>query len=130
MVTQDQAGTRVDAESDGEFGLGLMFVPITILSVTGVRDHEYGLASGLVNTSQQIGGALGLAILSTIAASRTASLGGAENPQALVAGFHWAFAGGAIYMLAGLAVMTALLRQRHVARIEAEVRAEPAVAGA
>ena len=52
-------------------GLGLAFVPITILSVTGVTDREYGLASGMVNTSQQVGGALGLAALSTIATTRT-----------------------------------------------------------
>jgi EmrB/QacA subfamily drug resistance transporter len=48
-------------------GLGMAFVPITILSVSGVKDREYGLASGLVNTSQQIGGALGLAVLSSVA---------------------------------------------------------------
>jgi MFS family permease len=55
-------------------GLGLTFVPITILSVTGVRDRDFGLAGGLVNTSQQIGGALGFAVLSTIATTRTTRL--------------------------------------------------------
>jgi len=61
-------------------GLGLTFVSITILSVTGVRDREYGLASGLVNTSQQIGGALGLAVLSTTATTRTAHLVASHHP--------------------------------------------------
>ncbi len=46
-------------------GLGLSFVPVTIAAVTGTRPHEAGLASGLINTAQQVGGALGLAILAT-----------------------------------------------------------------
>ena len=52
-------------------GLGFAFVPVTIAAVTGTQPHEAGLASGLINTSQQVGGALGLAILATIANSRT-----------------------------------------------------------
>ena len=55
-------------------GLGFSFVPVTIAAVTGVEPGEAGLASGLINTSQQIGGALGLAILATVANSRTQSL--------------------------------------------------------
>ena len=55
-------------------GLGLSFVPVTIAAVTGTEPHEAGLASGLINTSQQVGGALGLAILATVANSRTQSL--------------------------------------------------------
>jgi EmrB/QacA subfamily drug resistance transporter len=57
-------------------GLGLTFVPITILAETGVHDREYGLASGLLNTSQEIGGALGLAVLTTVVTSRTTHLVG------------------------------------------------------
>ena len=61
-------------------GLGFAFVTTTIAAVSGVREQESGLASGLINTSQQIGGALGLAVLATIANSRTddvmASAGG------------------------------------------------------
>src|SRR5215468_3403481 len=74
-------------------GLGFAFVPITILAETGVEDHEYGLASGLLNTSQQIGGALGLAVLATIATTRTDHLAAARHPidQALTLGFHTAF---------------------------------------
>ena len=55
-------------------GLGFAFVPMTIAAVSGVEAHQSGLASGLINTSQQIGGALGLAILASIANSRTDEL--------------------------------------------------------
>ena len=100
-------------------GMGAVFMPLTLVATTGLEDSDQGLASGLFNTSQQIGGALGLAILSTIAANKTSSAGGSDK-HALVTGFHWAFAGGAAFVLSALVVMLALLRQRHVARIEAE----------
>ncbi len=100
-------------------GMGAVFMPLTLIATTGLKDEDQGLASGLFNTSQQIGGALGLAVLSTIAASRTSSVGG-DDAEALVAGFHWAFAGGAILILAALVVMLTTLRARHVARIEAQ----------
>ncbi len=80
-------------------GLGLAFVPVTIGSQEGVTAHDAGLASGLINTSQQIGGALGLAILSTVATSTTNHLLGAAHgahsalPGALVGGFHDAWSG-------------------------------------
>src|SRR5215208_5632331 len=73
-------------------GMGAVFMPLTLIATTGLDDHDQGLASGLFNTSQQIGGALGLAILSTLAASQSASFDGGEA-EALVHGFHWAFAG-------------------------------------
>jgi EmrB/QacA subfamily drug resistance transporter len=111
-------------------GMGAVFMPLTLVATTGLEDEDQGLASGLFNTSQQIGGALGLAILSTIAASRTAATGGADNKAALVKGFHYAFAGGALFVLAGLVVMLALLRRHHVARIEAEAAQQPAVVNA
>ena len=79
-------------------GLGLSFVPVTIAAVTGTRPHEAGLASGLVNTAQQVGGALGLAILATVANSRTKRLlhGGEHNAAiALTKGFDRAFLVGA-----------------------------------
>ena len=74
-------------------GLGLSFVAVTIGAVTGTKPDEAGLASGLINTSQQVGGALGLAILSSIANSRTDSVAadGASALHALTEGFQTAF---------------------------------------
>ena len=97
-------------------GLGFAFVTTTIAAVTGVRAEESGLASGLINTSQQIGGALGLAVLATIANSRTddlmASAGG--DPSALTnslnEGFQAAFLGGAVIAALGLVLTLVLIR--------------------
>ncbi len=111
-------------------GMGAVFMSLTLIATTGLADEDQGLASGLFNTSQQVGGALGLAVLSTLAASKTSSAGGSPL-NGLVTGFHWAFAAGAVAMLLALAVMIALLRQRHVARIQAEASAaQPAIVGA
>jgi EmrB/QacA subfamily drug resistance transporter len=108
-------------------GMGAVFMPLTLIATTGLADHDQGLASGLFNTSQQVGGALGLAVLSTLATSKTSSAGGSAM-HALVVGFHWAFAAGAVVTLAALAVMVALLRRRHVARIEEHAASGEAVA--
>jgi len=109
-------------------GMGAVFMPLTLIATTGLENEDQGLASGLFNTSQQIGGALGLAVLSTVAASRTAQASGSKA-EALVTGFHWAFAGAAVFVAAALVAMVALLRKRDVARIEAEAsQAEPALA--
>ena len=65
-------------------GLGFSFVPVTIAAVTGIRPDQAGLASGLVNTAQQVGGALGLAILAAVANRRTTSdafASGTQQPQ-------------------------------------------------
>jgi EmrB/QacA subfamily drug resistance transporter len=101
-------------------GLGCVFVPLTLVATTGLVNEDQGLASGLFNTSQQIGGALGLAILATFAASRTANVTGVSQSQALVDGFHVAFLGGAVFVLVALVVYSSLLRRRDVAAIEAE----------
>ena len=98
-------------------GMGAVFMPLTLIATTGLDDADQGLASGLFNTSQQIGGALGLAVLSTLAASKTSSAGGSPT-HALVVGFQWAFGVGAVVMIGALVVTLALLRHRHVARIE------------
>jgi len=113
-------------------GMGAVFMPLTLVATTGLDNEDQGLASGLFNTSQQIGGALGLAILSTIAAGRTAAAGGASDPAALVHGFHYAYAGAAVIVLVALVVMLSLLRAKDVARIEAEARStdEPVFASA
>ncbi len=96
-------------------GLGFGFVTSTIAAVSGVREHEQGLASGLINTSQQIGGALGLAVLSTIATTRThhAMASGVSNlPHALTAGFQSAFLGGAVIAGLGFVAALTLIRTR------------------
>ena len=78
-------------------GAGLVFVPVTIAAVAGVEERESGLASGLINTSQQIGGAIGLAVLATLANTRTENLAGGGRPDAsaLTEGFQLAFLGAA-----------------------------------
>ena len=99
-------------------GLGFAFVTTTIAAVSGVRDQESGLASGLINTSQQDGGALGLAVLATIANSRTddlmASAHGAPAalPNALTEGFQAAFLGGAVIAALGFVLTLVLIRTR------------------
>jgi EmrB/QacA subfamily drug resistance transporter len=95
-------------------GMGAVFMPLTLVATTGLKDEDQGLASGLFNTSQQIGGALGLAILSTVAAGQTHGNTAAD----LVHGFHYAFAGAAVFVFTALIVMLLMLRKHHVARIE------------
>ena len=88
-------------------------MPISIAALAGVRPAEAGLASGLINTSQQIGGALGIAVLSTIATSQTedSAASGAVLPQALVDGFSSAFTVGAVIAAAGLLAALTLIRR-------------------
>ena len=97
-------------------GMALCFVPISIAALAGVRQAEAGLASGLINTSQQIGGAVGIALLSTIAISRTESevAAGTAVPQALTSGFQLAFWVGAGIALAGVVAALALIRQEEI----------------
>jgi len=111
------------------FGMGNAFVPLTIIATSGISDDDAGLASGLFNTAQQIGGALGLAVLSTLAADRTtadlAELGRApslaETNIALVDGFQMAYVAAAGLLALGAVLLTVMLRRRHLAVIDAEV---------
>jgi EmrB/QacA subfamily drug resistance transporter len=96
-------------------GLGFAFVTTTIAAVSGVEESEAGLASGLINTSQQIGGALGLAVLSTVATSRTddaLSSGNSTLVNALTEGFQSAFLGGAAIAFLGFVLTLVLIRGR------------------
>jgi sugar phosphate permease len=112
-------------------GLGLSFVPVTIAAVAGVARSEAGLASGLVNTSRQVGGSLGLAALATIATQRTSDLAGAGpiDASALTAGFQRAFVVGAGFAYVGaLIALVALVRVRHPQ--QAQQQQQPAAAPA
>jgi EmrB/QacA subfamily drug resistance transporter len=92
-------------------GLGFSFVTTTIAAMSGVEGSEAGLASGLINTSQQIGGALGLAVLSAVAISRTDSVSGAHASLSdLTEGFQAAFLGGAGFALLGFVLTLVLIR--------------------
>src|SRR5918995_238842 len=98
-------------------GMALCFVPISIAALAGVKQAEAGIASGLINTSQQIGGAVGIALLSTIAITRTENevASGAAQPEALTSGFQLAFWVGAAIALAGVVAALVLIRQEEIA---------------
>jgi len=93
------------------FGAGIAFNPVLLAAMGDVEPQEAGLASGIVNTSFMMGGALGLAVLASIASSRTSSLGGSASLSALTSGYHAAFIGGAICAALAAAVGVALLRE-------------------
>jgi EmrB/QacA subfamily drug resistance transporter len=129
------AGTLLPGLIPMSIGMGLTFVPVTLIATTNVAAADAGLASGLFNTSQQIGGALGLAVLATLAADKTASViadlghqpAPTEQAIALVEGFQVAFAGAAILMLIGVALLAALVRRSDVANVNPE---QPMMPGA
>jgi EmrB/QacA subfamily drug resistance transporter len=91
-------------------GAGIAFNPVLMAAMSDVAPEESGLASGVVNTAFMMGGALGLAVLASVAASRTASLGGAGDLSALLAGYHLAFLVGAIFAVAAAAIGVAVFR--------------------
>jgi MFS family permease len=108
-------------------GAGIAFNPVLLAAMSDVEPTEAGLASGLVNTSFMMGGALGLAVLASIAASRTDALlaDGSSHVTALTGGYHAAFFVGAIFAVTAAALGALLLRVRTP---QATVEPEKAVA--
>jgi EmrB/QacA subfamily drug resistance transporter len=116
-------------------GLGFAFVSMTVAAVSGVEPHEAGLASGLINTSQQVGGALGLAILASVANTRTLDVaaGGTSMPIALTEGFQRAFTVGAMFavvgaLLAGFLISSRASREHAEAAQRGEIEPVPVAA--
>jgi predicted MFS family arabinose efflux permease len=114
-------------------GMGLFFVPITLIATTNVGDEDAGLASGLFNTAQQVGGALGLAVLSTLAANESASVlaelgrrpSDAERVAALLDGFQVAFTAAAILVAFGAVLLMLVVRKRDVAGVNPDAAPLP-----
>jgi len=110
-------------------GAGLGFPSMMTLAMSGATPSDAGLASGLVNTTQQVGGALGLAVLATLATERTDAVraGGAAPLQALTEGYQLAFGIGAVLLGTAIAVALGVLRSPAQERERAAVHAaEPA----
>jgi EmrB/QacA subfamily drug resistance transporter len=109
-------------------GMAFSFVPISIAALAGVESKDAGLASGLINTSQQIGGALGIAVLSSVAVAQThgATRAGDALPVALTDGFHAAFWVGVAVAAVGVLASIFLVRSEELERAPQGVVPVPA----
>ncbi|HEX3256059.1 MAG TPA: MFS transporter, partial [Gaiellaceae bacterium] len=109
-------------------GLGFAFVPVSIAALAGVDGHNAGLASGLINTSQQIGGAIGLAVLATVSTTRTENLlaDGKDPATALTSGFQLAFWVGVGLAAVSLVATLVALRGKDLEQVSAETAPVPA----
>jgi hypothetical protein len=108
-------------------GTAFAFIPISIAGLAGVAEHETGLASGLLNTSQRIGGAIGVAVASTVAAGHynTMIAGGSAHAAALTGGFQWAFWVCGAIGLAGVPFTLLLVRHSEINETLARAAAQP-----
>jgi MFS family permease len=109
-------------------GVGTAFPALMTLSMSGATPQDAGLASGLVNTTLQVGGALGLAVLATLAATRTenALASGHSHVAALTSGYHLAFLIGAVLVAVSLVIAVIVLQPDRVAAAERGIEPEPA----
>jgi EmrB/QacA subfamily drug resistance transporter len=107
-------------------GTAFAFIPVSIGALAGVADREAGVASGLVNTSQQLGGAIGVAVASTIVATRVTTLlhQGAAPTAALTGGFQWAFWACGLISLSAVPVTFLLIRRNELAKAVASTTAK------
>jgi len=102
-------------------GLAFVFIPVSLAALANLQERVAGVASGLLNTSQQIGGALGVAIAATIANTHTETLLGEGSAPgvALTGGFNWAFWVGSAFAIVGLVVTVLILRRSDVPAVHA-----------
>jgi MFS family permease len=110
-------------------GAGIGFNPVLLAAMSDVKPEESGLASGVVNTAFMMGGALGLAILASLASSRTASQlhAGTSELAALTSGYHAAFLAGAVFAAAAAIIGVTLMRVTAPAEHGAAAEPEPAL---
>jgi MFS family permease len=108
------------------FGIGVAFPALLNLAMSGATKQDAGLASGLVNTTAQVGGALGLAVLATLSASRSDDLvaGGEGTASALTSGYHLAFLIGAVLVVAAIVIGIGVLQSEETAEERAEAEAD------
>jgi MFS family permease len=105
-VAGDYVTNVLPASLLAALGMALAYIPITMSGMAGARPEETGLASGLVNTTYQVGSAMGLAVMVALAANQT----GSANAEGLLAGFHAAFSGAAWVAFAAAAFALLVLR--------------------
>jgi MFS family permease len=95
------------------FALPFTFIPVSIAALAGVQHHEAGLASGLINTAQQVGGAIGVAVTSSVAITHANTLlkSGHSAPEAFTSGYQWAFWVTVGIAVAGLLATVVFIRR-------------------